>query len=137
MNAVVAVKNAIVRYWYASIPIGLLLVALLAIRIRRKRARGDDSAGGGRERRRKRPVADLWQQVIVRLGKRGLLRDPALTPRQLARRWTEPGSNELRELTELYYAVEYGGADEAAALPRARTLRDAIDAAAVTSRTRA
>jgi hypothetical protein len=137
VNAVVAVKNAIVRHWYASVPIGLLLVALIVIRIRRKRARGDDPAGGGRDRRRRRPVAEVWQQVIARLGKRGLARDPALTPRQLARRWTEPGSDELRELTELYYAVEYGGADEAAALPRARTLRDAIEAAAVTSRTRA
>ena len=35
-----------------------------------------------------------------------LVRDPALTPRELARRWTSPGSAEQAELTELYYAVE-------------------------------
>ena len=81
-------------------------------------------------------MAEVWLAVVARLAKRGMLRDPALTPRELARTWTAAGRAELTELTELYYAVEYGGADEAAALPRARTLRDAIMADAVTSRTR-
>jgi hypothetical protein len=65
---------------------------------------------------------------VGRLGKRGLVRDPALTPRELARRWTAGGAAELTELTELYYTVEYGSADEASLLPRARALRDAIEA---------
>jgi hypothetical protein len=117
-------KMFAVRQWYLSVPLAVLLVALVVIRIRRRRAR---HGPGGRDRdRRRRPIADLWNQVIGRLGKRGLVRDPALTPRELAQRWTSTGADELRELTELYYAVEYGSTDEAAALPRARTLRDTI-----------
>jgi transglutaminase-like putative cysteine protease len=127
--ALVAIKEAILAHWYVVAPLGLALVALIALRIRRRRgSRGDDGPGGAR-RRRKRPIAELWTTAITRLTRRGLVRDPALTPREQARRWTAAGAAELRELTELYYAVEYGGADEAGAVARARALRDAIDAA--------
>jgi transglutaminase-like putative cysteine protease len=108
--------------WYLLVPLGVLLVVL----IRRRRLRIAALTGAGDGARRRRPVAEIWTGVIARLGRRGLFRDPALTPRELARRWTAPGSAELAELTELYYAVEYGGADEAAAVARARTLRDRI-----------
>jgi len=132
--AVIAVKDAMIRRWYVSIPLGLGLIALIVWRIRRRRRGGK---AWGADRRRRRPITEIWTHVVTRLGRAGLIRDPALTPRELARRWTAAGAAELAELTELYYAVEYGGADEDEALPRARSLREAIEAAAGASGTRA
>jgi transglutaminase-like putative cysteine protease len=110
------------KRWYLLVLVGLMLAAL----IQRRRKRIAAMLGAHDRARRRRPVAEIWTGVITRLARRGLPRDPALTPRELARRWTAPGSAELAELTELYYAVEYGGADEAAAVGRARALRDRI-----------
>jgi hypothetical protein len=125
-DAVVAMKSTVVQRWYLSVPLVLLLAAWIVVRVRRRRRL--IPSGGSGERRRRRPVAEIWTQVVGRLGKRGLVRDPALTPRELARRWTAGGAAELTELTELYYAVEYGNVDDASVLPRAKTLRDAIEA---------
>ena len=126
-NAAIAVKDAALRYWYVVMPVLGLLGFAIGRRIARRRRDGPRGMSGER-RRRKRPVAEIWGEVVARLARHGLARDPALTPRELARRWEAPGSTELAELVELYYAVEYGGADETEALPKARTLRDTIQA---------
>jgi hypothetical protein len=118
---------ALVRRWYLSIPIALALGFLIVRRLRRRGGAAGATARAGAKRRR--PVAEIWLTAITRLGRRGLVRDPSLTPREQARRWSAAGAGELAELTELYYAVEYGYLDEAAAVDRARALRDAIEAA--------
>jgi transglutaminase-like putative cysteine protease len=128
-DAVVFAARWIARHWYATVPLGLLAMLLLVRWLRRRaRTRGEGDRGYVKPRRR-RPVAVVYHQAIDKLGKRGLVRDPALTPREIARRWGDrPGGVELVELTELYYAVEYGTASEGDTLPRARVLRDAIAA---------
>ena len=119
---------------------GLFGAALLIAGIllwRRRRAGG---RGGGAARRRERdPVAVLYLGTLRRLGRRGWPRGGSVTPREHARalsRAGAPGAAELAELTELYYAAEYGGSMDAAARSRAAELAGAIAAALRASRRR-
>jgi protein-glutamine gamma-glutamyltransferase len=109
---------------------GALTIALglLAWRLRRRR-RG----GGDRVRplvaRERTELARLYERAAKRLAPR----PPATTPRELARGLRAkdaPGADALDELTELYYAGQWGGALDDAALARARVLADDIEAAA-------
>jgi hypothetical protein len=124
-DGVVFAGRWIAAHWYVTAPIGLGLILLFVLWLRRRPRRARDDEWRPRPRRR-RPVATIYQNVVEKLARRGLPRDPALTPREIARGWSQPGAAELSELTELYYAVEYGTRDEDSALPRARVLRDAI-----------
>ena len=63
--------------------------------------------------------------VAKQLTKEGVVRDAALTPRELAARMeqrSEPGAAQVAELTELYYAAEWGQHRDPAAEDRASTL---------------
>ena len=107
-------------------------VAALAIALwlRRRRRRWP---GAPTERARARSeLAMLYDRAARRLAKRGYRRDPAITPRELARDLIArgiDGAPELGELTELYYAGEWGGTATAAMLTRARELSAAIETA--------
>ena len=66
------------------------------------------------------------------MARRGHRRDPATTPRELARDLASrsvPGAAELAELTELYYVAAWGGTATDEMRARARVLAAAIDAA--------
>ncbi|HYU16045.1 MAG TPA: DUF3488 and transglutaminase-like domain-containing protein, partial [Candidatus Acidoferrum sp.] len=105
-------------------------LALFVWRRRRRRVPGEPSRRGHRERD---PVAVLYLGVLRMLGRRGWARPPAATPREHAAalaRAGAPGAAELGELTELYYAAEYGTAPSGTeARGLARNLASAIDQA--------
>ncbi|HET9619863.1 MAG TPA: DUF4129 domain-containing protein, partial [Kofleriaceae bacterium] len=66
------------------------------------------------------------------LARAGVPRDAAQTPRELARDLLERGeavAPEVGELTELYYAAEWGGQRDPAAEARAAVLAGTIRAA--------
>jgi transglutaminase-like putative cysteine protease len=93
---------------------------------RRRRRRGPDAP---RRRRDRDPVSALYLAALRALGRRGWPRPAAATPREHARalaRAGAPGASQLGELTELYYAAEYGGLSDDAAHRQARQLSDAI-----------
>lgn len=102
----------------------VVLIALL-----RRRRRLETLPEAERRRRARAPMATLYAGVLRTLERRGYRRKASVTPRehaaQLARDGA-PGGEALVELTEIYYAAEYGAADAEALLARARELADAI-----------
>ena len=76
-------------------------------------------------------VAEVYDGVIKQLAKHGTRKQPGQTPRELASSLADkPGGRELSELTELYYAAEWGARRDPAAENRASELaiqiRDAL-----------
>jgi transglutaminase-like putative cysteine protease len=76
-------------------------------------------------------VAEVYDGVIKQLAKHGTRKQPGQTPRELASSLTgKPGGTELAELTELYYAAEWGArrdpSSEARASELAIKIRDAL-----------
>ncbi len=122
-------KAWLLARWYATVPLALALAAWLIARALRRRR--DRPATERRARPRDRsPMAALYGRVLRRLAKRGLPRDPATTPRELARAAAAralPGAAAFGELTELYYAAEWGAAASDDTLARARALADEIE----------
>lgn len=139
--AAVAVKGVLVSVKDVAVehaPIGIVVGSGVAlVWILRRRRRGDPTVRTRATRARTRStVAEVYDQVARQLARAGVVRDPALTPRELATRMTErgdPAGPEVGELTELYYAAEWGGRRDPAAEDRAVTLareiRDRLDAA--------
>lgn len=125
----------------AAIATGLIFVALLvgiSLLRRRRRARGGSSASGARRGKRAELPA-LYNGVLDYLKKRGHARPTSRTPREHARALAAadaPGATELGELTEIYYAAEYGAPADDAALARARVLSDLIRTAFAQARKR-
>ncbi|NVB80359.1 MAG: DUF3488 domain-containing protein [Kofleriaceae bacterium] len=119
---------AVFRYWPIGLLVGLAFAGVLAWR---RRGRVFESGGGrraGRARARS-PIAVSYDQVARLLEKRGRSRDAATTPRELAARLladNAPAAAELGELTELYYAAEWGQRGDASAERRAAELASAI-----------
>jgi transglutaminase-like putative cysteine protease len=133
-GALVSAKDAAVTNW----PVGAVVccgMALVVILRRRRRSDEVESRRPGRERIRS-TVAEVYDQVAKLLAKAGVVRDASLTPRELAARMTlraEPGADQCVELTELYYAAEWGGRRDPAAEDRAvvlaREIRIVLEAA--------
>lgn len=133
--AVLHVKDEAIDHW----PLTVLVVGapgFLLLRRRRRRP-GDPKQAGPRSARRTRStVAEVYDQAAKALAKRGVVRDAQTTPRELATRMTQrsdPGAAQMGELTELYYAAEWGGRRDPAAEERAmvllRELRVTLEAA--------
>ncbi|HTJ41101.1 MAG TPA: DUF3488 and transglutaminase-like domain-containing protein [Kofleriaceae bacterium] len=123
------------RRWYVTLALGLIAAALIARRVRR-RPRSALAIARARHRAHG-PIAAAYAAVLARLAKRGYPRDPAATPRELARSLRHrgaPGAAQLDELTELYYRAEWGGDAPAQAVARAAALRREIEAALRESR---
>ncbi len=107
---------------------GILLFALGVVLLRRRRAQDGATAAGSR-RGKRHAIASLYNSLLTWLAKRGYRREPSTTPREHAAalaRAQVPGASAFSELTEIYYAAEYGEDQEAAKLRRAVELRDAI-----------
>ncbi len=132
---VLRVKDEAVDHW----PITLVLVGapgLLLLRRRRRRTGAPKHTTPRSARRTRSTVAEVYDQAAKALAKRGVVRDAQTTPRELATRMTQrgdPGAVQIGELTELYYAAEWGGRRDPAAEERAmvllRELRATLDAA--------
>lgn len=124
-------KDWVARNKVAAIAVGTGLlggIVLISLLRRRRRARGGSSATGARRGRRGELPA-LYNGVLDFLRKRGHPRPPARTPREHARALAAAnvaGAAAFAELTEIYYAAEYGVPADDDALARARELRDAI-----------
>jgi transglutaminase-like putative cysteine protease len=132
-ETVASVVGAVKRNaWFAG-PIGGGLFAAAAAWWWRRRKRMPVGEGFERPRPRKRSaMAAIYASATARLARRGHARDAATTPREHAGSLAErgvPGGAELVELTELYYAAEWGGAASATEIEQARALEGAIEAA--------
>jgi hypothetical protein len=129
-DAAIAAQRAVVRHW----PISLGVVALVVVFVMRRRKTWlFDGGGGGKAGGRKRAtISEVYDQIVRQLAKSGMAREAATTPRELAGRMTrdgKPGAVQLAELTELYYAAEWGQRSAPAAEERAVTLAGEIRAA--------
>jgi transglutaminase-like putative cysteine protease len=115
-------------------PAGGLAAAVLALlgwRALRRRRRAAGAAPRARPRPRS-PVAAQYERVLHRLERRGVARAPAVTPRELAREVAARGlpyAAALGELTEIYYAAQWGGDGAPALLARAQALAAEIELA--------
>jgi transglutaminase-like putative cysteine protease len=114
-------------------PASLALAAAIGLvlwRLRRRRP----GVAGPRSRPRSRPrspIAQIYDDVARVLARSGTRREPSATPRELAdlmaARGAE-GAHQLGELTELYYAAEWGHRRDLSAEQRARALADELRA---------
>jgi hypothetical protein len=106
------------------------IAALIAWRlVRRRRRRSPEERARPRHRG---PIATAYSRVLHRMEKRGVPRAPSMTPRELARDVAArrlPWANAFGELTELYYAAQWGGAEGGDLEARARALAAEIEAA--------
>ncbi|HEY5924796.1 MAG TPA: DUF3488 and transglutaminase-like domain-containing protein [Kofleriaceae bacterium] len=129
-RAAAGVRDAIVgivAYWPILAGVAAAIAGFFVLRRRRGRAM-EPGARIVRPRARS-PIAAAYDQVIKQLAKHGTHRDAGVTPRELAERAAakgNPAATELRELTELYYAAEWGGRRDPAAEARASELALAI-----------
>jgi len=118
---------AALKLWPLAIA-GALAIAAFVYRRRRRTAHG--MTGGAAQRPRTRsPIAQVYEASLRQLAKAGHGREPATTPREHADRLTRtgaPAAPEVRELTELYYAAEWGGLRDPEAERRAAELAVAI-----------
>ena len=128
-GALVAAKDLALRHWLIS----LAVVALVTLWILRRSRRGDAREPDVRARQRRRStVAEVYDRVAKQLAKAGVTRDLATTPRELATRLSSVGhvaAPQVGELTELYYAAEWGGRRDPGAEDRALALAVEIRAA--------
>jgi protein-glutamine gamma-glutamyltransferase len=130
-RAAIRVKDAALRNW-PLVGAAAALLALWLLRRRRRRLRLDDLAPGRKLRPRIRsPIAEVYDDVARALARSGLPRDASVTPRELAARMADRGDTaaaEVSELTELYYAAEWGQRRDASGEQRAIALGHAIRA---------
>jgi len=121
-----AVERFARKQIYAIGAVVLLGAIALGLKLNRRR-RGAD----GTRRARARERSEL-QRLYERAAKRLAQRPAAVTPREHARGLVQRGAvgaPELDELTELYYAGQWGGAVDDAVLARARVLAAGIEQA--------
>jgi transglutaminase-like putative cysteine protease len=137
-RALGAAKDAVVRGW----PVLAVIAGGAALWLaRRRQGRGGRSSARGSRPRVRSPIAEIYDEVARALARSGVPREAAVTPRELAARMVERGdgvAREVGELTELYYAAEWGQRRDPAAEQRAVALgleiRASLDAARRASR---
>lgn len=108
-RAAIRVKDVAKDNWPIGAIIGAAGVAFVVLR--RRRGTAALTTATRTTVRRRSSVAEVYDQVAKTLAKAGVVRAPATTPRELAARMAErgdPAAAEVRELTELYYAAEWG-----------------------------
>jgi hypothetical protein len=112
-------------------PLLLLVVAIAAWRLRRR----SSSKKQRRDRAGRTPVGRIYLRLRQRLVAHGVPLQAAQTPREIAQRFSQDhhdAAPQLAQLTELYYAAEYGPstpAAEEAAVAQARALADRTERA--------
>jgi protein-glutamine gamma-glutamyltransferase len=114
----------VVRFWPIAVALAAAIVAYV---LWRRRGRSHAMTGRGRttRSRTRAQLTQIYEQVARQLARAGIPRDTATTPRELARSLLERGhpvAAEVGELTELYYAAEWGGRRDPAAERRATEL---------------
>jgi hypothetical protein len=132
--AAIDMKDRAVDNW--PVPAGLAAIALGFVLVRRKRRPAARTAQRRERPRERSTVAAVYDQALKLLAKHGAPREPWMTPRELASQLAQRAhvaAAQVRELTELYYAAEWGGRrnpdDESRAAALLRELREALEAA--------
>lgn len=129
-RAVGAAVRAVKRFARERWPLlaaGALALGL-ALYVRRLRRHPADQLRPRANQRERGELVRLYTRAARRLGPRA----PATTPRELARDLVArgvDGAGALEELTELYYAGQWGGAVDDAVLARARVLVETVERA--------
>jgi transglutaminase-like putative cysteine protease len=121
------VMATVLSFWPALAGIAGAIAAVMLLR--RRRGRAMEHGRAGLPTRVRSSIAGTYDQVLKQLAKHGTRREPGITPRELAHRAVAadaPAAAELSELTELYYAAEWGGRSDPAAEQRAHELAIAI-----------
>jgi transglutaminase-like putative cysteine protease len=122
-DAFIAVERAVVRNWPIAVGVIVLISGLVVLR--RKRPGEMASGRAARRGRARSTVSEVYDQVARQLAKAGIGREIATTPRELAERMArdrKPAAEQVHELTELYYAAEWGMRRDPAAERRAADL---------------
>ena len=116
-------KDLSIEYWPISTPLGIGLIALLARRRRRLRAKLPPELRVARSTRKRTSVAEIYDGVAKQLTRAGFARSAGTTPRELAGTLGgHPVAKPVGELIELYYAAEWGGHRDAAVVAKAEAL---------------
>lgn len=128
-RAAIAIKDAAVQHW----PVTVALAAAVAIALGlRRRRRPFGLMPGYRPRPRTRSaIAGIYDEVSRALARAGVPREAAVTPRELAAHMASRGDDAARqvgELTELYYAAEWGHRSDPTTEQRAAALAREIRA---------
>jgi len=112
-----------------AIALGAAIAGLIGWRLTRRRRRSHVPRPRPRHRS---PIAGAYTRVLHHLERRGVARAPSTTPRELAREVAAqrlPWAAAFGELTEIYYAAQWGGAESGELEARARALAAEIEAA--------
>jgi protein-glutamine gamma-glutamyltransferase len=126
-NALVDAKDWLLEHWWALAILVLSIVGIIVLR--RRRGVLPLATAGPRRVRTRSTVAEIYDAVGKQLGKRGASREAAETPREHARRLVGRGdawAPAVAELTDLYYAAEWGGKRDPAAEAAASALAKQI-----------
>lgn len=123
-EALVVAKDWAIEHWPISAPLGVGLIAFVVIRRRKKRG-AREPAERKPQRMQRSTVGEIYDRTAKQLAKAGFARASADTPRELAARMTtrgDPAATQVGELTELYYAAEWGRRRDPVAEDRAAAL---------------
>jgi transglutaminase-like putative cysteine protease len=128
-RAATAVKDVAVQH--EAIAVGLAALIAIALAMRRRRRRHGPLLGPRARARTRSPIAQIYGEVLRALARSGVPREAQITPRELAQRMATRGdgtAHQVAELTELYYAAEWGHRRDPAAEQRAADLAREIRA---------
>ena len=126
-----AVRLANVVRDHGLVAVGIAALVALGLVWRRRRRLGDMPPTFRARPRVRSPIAEIYDEVARALARSGVPREAAVTPRELALRMAARGdaaAGEVGELTELYYAAEWGHRRDPAAEQRAVALAHEIRA---------
>ena len=124
-----SVEDLVIHHGWLAALIAAPIALVLARRVRRRR--GLPAAIYRPRPRTRSPIAQIYDGVARALARAGVAREVSLTPRELAQRMAARGDHaaaQVGELTELYYAAEWGHRTDPAAVKRAGVLADEIRA---------
>jgi transglutaminase-like putative cysteine protease len=133
-GAATAVKRGAIRAKnaardYGPVPVAIVALIALGLALQRRRRHGGLGSAPRPTPRVRSPIAEIYDEVARALARSGVPREAAVTPRELALRMAAHGdaaAREVGELTELYYASEWGHRRDPAAEQRAASLAHAI-----------
>jgi hypothetical protein len=128
-HGAISLKELIVSHVWLLAAVAAAITIIVIVR-RRRRRELDPLAPSARARPRSRSaIAQAYHRVAKQLAKHGLAREAGTTPQEHAARLATSFAADVRELTALYYAAEWGGRSDPAAERRAGELARSITAA--------